>query len=114
MPGHRYTDFLQRVHRHRPSDLLIALAHTSVSLWPQEAWTADRVRFPWSVAAAAKASIVAGSEHRKPGVSERDVIEICQAYNALDASLAHQPADLSETVGAFLVRTSYEQFSYQQ
>ncbi|MBV9194207.1 MAG: hypothetical protein JO168_08685 [Solirubrobacterales bacterium] len=57
---------------------------------------------------------MAGNEHRKPGVSERDVIEICQAYNALDTSLAQQPADLSETVGAFLVRTSYEQFSYQQ
>ncbi len=122
MPGRRligwrppsYADFMQRVRRHRPSDLLIALAHTSVQLFEQAAWTADRVRLPWTIAAAAKASIVAGNEHRTPGVSDRDVLEICQAYNALDTPLAHQPAETSETVGAFLVRTSYEQFSYQQ
>jgi hypothetical protein len=109
-----YADFVQRVRRHRPSDLLIALAHTSVQLFEQEAWTADRVRLPWATAAAAKASIVAGNEHRTPGVSDQDVLEICRAYNALDTPLAHDPADTSETVGAFLVRTSYEQFSYQQ
>lgn len=109
-----YADFVQRVRRHRPSDLLIALAHTSVRLFEQEAWTADRVRLPWAIAAAAKASIVAGNEHRKPGVSDKDVFEICQAYNALDTPLAHEPADTSETVGGFLVRTSYQQFSYQQ
>jgi hypothetical protein len=109
-----YADFVQRVRRHRPSDLLIALAHTSVQLFEPEAWIADRVRLPWTIAAAAKASIVAGNEHRTPGVSETDVLEICQAYNALDTPLAPDPAEMSETVGAFLVRTSYEQFSYQQ
>jgi hypothetical protein len=109
-----YSDFLQRVRRHRPSDLLIALAVTSVQFFEQESWIADRVRLPWAIAAAAKASIVAGNEHRKPGVTDRDVIEICQVYNGLDASLAHEPTEMSETVGAFLVRTSYEQFSYQQ
>lgn len=91
-----------------------ALPVSSVQLFEQSAWTADRVRLPWAIAAAAKASIVAGNEHRKSGVSDRDVIEICQVYNALDTPLAHAPADRSETVGAFLVRTSYEQFSYQQ
>lgn len=109
-----YTDFVQRVRRHRPSELLTALALTSVRLFEREAWSADRVRLPWAIAAAAKASIVAGNEHRKPGVSERDVIEICQVYNALDTPLAQEPSEMSETVGALLVRTSYEQFSYQQ
>jgi hypothetical protein len=109
-----YADFVQRVRRHRPSDLLIALAHTSVGLFEQEAWIADRVRLPWAIAAAAKASIVAGNEYRNSGVTDRDVIEICQVYNALDTPLAHKPAETSETLGAFLVRTSYEQFSYQQ
>jgi hypothetical protein len=109
-----YSDFLQRVRRHRTSDLLIALADTSIRLFEQEAWIADRVRLPWAIAAAAKASIVAGNEHRSPGVTDKDVIQICAAYNALDTPLAHDPNDASETVGAFLVRTSYEQFPYQQ
>jgi hypothetical protein len=74
-----YPDFLQRVRRHRPSDLLIALADTSIRLFEQEAWTADRVRLPWASAAAAKANIVAGNEHRRTGVTDKDVIQICQA-----------------------------------
>jgi hypothetical protein len=75
----RYSDFVQRVRRHRTSDLLIAFAATSIRLFEQEAWTADRVRLPWAIAAAAKASIVAGNEHRRPGVSDQDVREICAA-----------------------------------
>jgi hypothetical protein len=109
-----YSDFVQRVRRHRPSDLLIALAATSIRLFEQEAWIADRVRLPWAIAAAAKASIVAGNEHRQPGVTDRDVSEICAAYNALDTPLVDEPAGVSDTVGAFLVRTSYEQFPYQE
>ena len=109
-----YSAFLQRVRRHRPSDLLPALASTALQFFDQDAWTADRVRFPWAIAAAAKASIVAGNEHRKPGVADQDVAEICAAYNALDTPLSHEPGDPSETVGALLVRTSHEQFPYQQ
>jgi hypothetical protein len=109
-----YFDFVQRVRRHRPSDLLIALAANSVQLFTPEAWTADRLRFPWALAAAAKASIVAGNEHRTAGVTDRDVAEICSVFNAFASSLKNQPNDTSETVGAFLIRTSYEQFRYQQ
>ena len=114
MMANTYSAFLQRVRRHRASDLLLALASTSIRLFEQEAWIADRVRSPWAIAAAAKASIVAGNEHRRPGVTDRDVMEICAAYNALDTPLTHEPGDTTETVGAFLVRTSYEQFPYQQ
>jgi hypothetical protein len=110
----RYSDFLQRVRRHRPSDLLVALAATSVRLFEQESWAADRVRLPWAIAAAAKASIVAGNEYRPAGVTDRDVLEICAAYNALYTPLVNAPVGVSDTVGAFLVRTSYEQFPYQQ
>lgn len=93
---------------------MIALAHTSVELFEREAWTADRVRLPWAVAAAAKASLVAGNEHRTPGVSERDVAAICRTYNALETPLARIPTDPTASLGAFLVRTSFEQFPYQQ
>lgn len=109
-----YVDFLQRVRRHRPSELLPALASTAVQLFDQEAWIADRVRLPWAIAAAAKASIVAGNEHRKSGVSGRDILEICAIYNALETPLEQEPDDTSGTVGALLVRTAHEQFPYQQ
>lgn len=109
-----YAAFVQRVRRHRPSELLPALATTAISLFDPEAWTADRVRFPWAIAAAAKASIVASNEHRRPGVTGTDVLRICALYNALETPLADDPGDNSESVGAFFVRTSYEQFRYQQ
>ena len=109
-----YADFVQRVRRHRTSDLLIAVAATSLQLFMPEAWTADRLRFPWTLAAAAKASIASGNEHRKAGVNERDVAQICSVYNAFASTLKSNPGDTSETVGAFLVRASYDQFRYQQ
>lgn len=90
------------------------LATTAISLFDPEAWTADRVRFPWAIAAAAKASIVASNEHRRPGATGKDVLQICALYNALETPLADDPGDSSESVGAFFVRTSYEQFRYQQ
>lgn len=93
---------------------MVALAATSLRLFERDAWTADRVRLPWAIAAAAKASLVAGNEHRRPGVSEKDVAAICRAYNALNSALTPDPATTTETLGAFLVRTSFEQFPYQQ
>jgi hypothetical protein len=109
-----YTDFSQRVRRHRPSELLPALAATAVQFFERDTWTADRVRLPWAIAAAAKASIVAGNEYRSSGVSDKDVFEICAAYNALDSPLTNKADDVSGTVGAFLVRIGHEQFTYQQ
>jgi hypothetical protein len=109
-----YSAFLQRVRRHRPSDLLPALASTALQFFNQDAWTADRIRFPWAIAAAAKASIFGGNEHRRSVVSDKDVAQICAAYNALGTPLSKEPGDTSETVGALLVRTAHEQFPYQQ
>lgn len=109
-----YSDFLQRVRRHRPSELLPALAATAVQFFERDEWTTDRVRLPWAIAAAAEASIVAGNEFRSSGVSERDVFEICAVYNALHSPLTNRADDVSGSVGAFLVRIGHEQFTYQQ
>ena len=114
MPPVAYSDFLQRVRRHRPSDLLPALAVTAVEFFEPDAWNTDRVRLPWALAGAAKASIVSGNEYRNRGVSDRDVFDICKAYNALGTPLTRHGDNVSETVGAFLVRLGYEQFTYQQ
>ncbi len=94
----RCADFVQRVRRHRPSELLIALAQTSVTLFEPETWTTDRARLPWAIAAAAKASIVAGNEHRQAGVSDRDVTETVEFKRQLPGS---DPAGVMKTVAAF-------------
>ncbi|HLX88190.1 MAG TPA: hypothetical protein VKR22_07010, partial [Acidimicrobiales bacterium] len=94
-----YREFVQRVRRHRPSDLLPALAATAIQFRDLEAWKADRVRLPWALAAAAKACIVAGNEDRPAGVTERDVIEVCAAYNALE-DLWPQAVDATASLNA--------------
>lgn len=109
-----YEEFVQRVRRHRPSDLLPAIASTALQFSDPAAWTAERIRTPWALAGAAKASIVAGNEDRPAGVTERDIIEICAAYNALEDPLTCDADNLSGTVGAFMVRLSHEQFLPQQ
>lgn len=95
-----YSDFLQRVRRHRPSELLPALATTAVQFFERDAWATDEVRLPWAIAAAAKASVVAGNEFRSSGVSEKVVFEIRAAYNALDSPLTNRADDVSGSVGA--------------
>jgi hypothetical protein len=90
-----YADFLQRVRRYRPSELLPALAATAVQFFERDTWAADRVRLPWAIAAAAKASIISGNEYRSLGVSDEDVYEICTAYNALDNPLTNNAGDVS-------------------
>lgn len=60
-----------------------------------------------------QSGIVAGNEHRAAGVTDRDVVEICAAYNALEDPLTRNAEDLTGTLGAFLVRVSHEQFAPQ-
>lgn len=109
-----YEEFTQRVRRHRPSELLPALAKVANTFFEQEVWRRDRVRLPWSIGGAAKASLVYGNEHRGADVTDKDVFEICSACNALRDPLTRSGADLSDTVGAFLVRVAHEQFGVQQ
>jgi hypothetical protein len=109
-----YEEFVQRVRRHRPSELLLAVAESAIAFAEPAAWRAERIRLPWSLAAVAKASLVAGNEHRMSGVTEQDVLEACAAYNALGSPLSRQDGTVASSVGAFLVRTSQQQFPVQQ
>ena len=108
-----YAEFVQRVRRHRPSELLPAIAATALRLHDQAAWMKDRVRFPWALAGAAKASIVSGNDHRSPGVGEHDVWEICAAYNAVKDLLGSDARAFSASVTGFEVRLATEQFDWQ-
>jgi hypothetical protein len=109
-----YSDFEQRVRRHRPSELLPAIASAAVEFFEPETWLRNRVVLPWALAAAAKTSIVAGNEHRNSGVTRGDVLQICSVYNRLDSPLTRHRTETTDTVAAFLVRTGYEQFAAQQ
>jgi hypothetical protein len=108
-----WDDLTQRVRRHRPSELLPAIAVTALEYGPQEVWIRDRLRLPWSLAVAAKVSIVHGNEHRRSGVTHRDVAEICQALNMIEDPLGADADDPTTTVTAFMVRTENEQFRWQ-
>ena len=108
-----YTEFQQRVRRHRPSDLLPLIARTSIATHRPDVFLKDRLILPWGLAAAAKESIRAGNEHRPEGVTSDDIQEICASFNSLrDPLLKKEPN--SEPLRSFFVRISFEQFPYQQ
>jgi hypothetical protein len=108
-----YSEFQQRVRRHRPSELLPLIARTSIAYHAPEVFLRDRLILPWGLATAAKESIRAGNEHRPEGVTIDDIREICASFNSLrDPLLKKEPN--SEPLRSFFVRISFEQFSYQQ
>jgi len=72
----------------------------------------ERLLLPWALACAAKEAIRVGTEMRPPGVSLRDLHEICGAYNALIDPLVTRDPTLGG-IERFFVRLSYEQFPFQ-
>jgi len=109
----RWDDFVQRVRRHRPSDLVLAIAGTNVSIAPDGMWEPARRGigpfYPWALAVAARESIRAGNEYRSPGVTEHDLADICGMYAEL-----HDPIVDDQDALALLVRIAYEQFPFQE
>lgn len=65
--------------------------------------------FPWSLAIAARESVRAGNEHRPSGVTVRDLVEISSKYHNL-----YDPLYDDNDAFAYLVRTAYEQFPFQE
>jgi hypothetical protein len=112
-PMVRWDDFVQRVRRHRPTDLLLAIAATNISIAPDGMWEPDRRGigpfYPWALAVAARESIRAGNEHRDPGVTEADLASICGMY----AELYEPIVDDHDSLAA-LIRMAYEQFGFQE
>lgn len=108
----KWDDFVRRVRRHRPSDLLTAIAAANITIAP-EGWFQPGPRvpalFPWGLAAAARESIRAGNEHRTPGVTGRDLAQICGIYGGL-----YDPVLDDRDALACVVRIAYEQFPYQE
>lgn len=109
-----YDEFVQRVRRHRPSDLLPAIAATAIAMSNPSDYmtTGQRLLTPWALGAAAKESIVSGNEHRHPGVTDHDILEICGAFAAQRDPLGDRSSPLAP-VSSFFMRMASEQFPFQ-
>jgi len=109
-----YREFVARVRRHRPSDLLPALARAALQI--DSLSSPSEIRdgvFPWSLGVAAKESLTAGTEFRRPGVTQDDVREICAAYNAIRDPLVGAEQEFVSQPHSFFTRMSAEQFPFQ-
>jgi hypothetical protein len=112
-----YSEFVQRVRRHRVTDVLTSSALASVSLWQRRHGNQSDLDFPpvvadWSLAAVAKASVIAGNDFRNKAVRPKDIVEMCSALLSVEDPLMDKAGE-GRSVGAFLVRTAYEQFPFQ-
>lgn len=114
----RYDEFVQRVRRHRTTDVLEAVAAASVALTERDCGRPADSPFTtnvqhWSLAAVAKATIVAGNEYRARAVTRLDLEQMCATFISVKDPFSRQP-NAPGAVAAFLVRTAYEQFPSQQ
>lgn len=112
-----YAEFTQRVRRHRTADVLRAVAAASVALTERDHGPRKDTPFTnnvqhWSLAAVAKAAIVAGNDHRNRAVTQLDLERMCQAFMNVEEPFTHEP-NAPGSVAAFLVRVAYEQFPSQ-
>lgn len=106
-----YKDFVQRIRRYRPSDLLPALAETAIRFFETENW--DAIHSPWALAEAAKVCVVAGNEFRSEDITPRGILEICHAYNKLDDPFRSREPGVAGTAEAYFTRVETLQFPYQ-
>lgn len=108
-----YPEFEQRVRRHRPSELVPAIAAITSGMSDDDFRAMkQRLVFPWGLAAAARESLCRANEHRPGGVTSQDVMEISGAYNALSEPMLD--GTVVGSLHAFMTRISNEQFPYQQ
>lgn len=114
----QYDQFVQRVRRHRTTEVLEAVAAASVTLTERDYGVRQDSPFTnnvqhWSLAAVAKAAIVAGNDHRSRAVSQLDLERMCESFVNVQEPFTRE-ANTPESLAAFLIRTAYEQFPSQQ
>jgi hypothetical protein len=110
----RFADFRQVVRRHRPSDLLpelAALASAGNHFEPLYDITAQ-VTPPWTIALAARESIVWGNEHRDEPVTADSLRRLFNAHTSM-----YEPGP--DVVGSdwaldTMTRLAFEQFGLQE
>lgn len=112
-----YGEFSQRVRRHPRTAVLRAVAALNAQLQQEQfcqvpvAARPDCLQ-PFALAGVAKTAIVRGNEYRDKPVTDRDLIEMCQALLDIDDPCLHQEQTLEQLRG-ILHRLAYEQFGSQ-
>lgn len=110
-----HDEFVARVRRHRPSELLPMIARAAIHSADRDRYLRDghRVVTPWALGSAAKESILWGNEHRRSGVTATDIVEMCAAFASLDDPLSRDDGSTTSTVPSFFTRMTNEQFVFQ-
>ncbi|MFF7415438.1 hypothetical protein [Streptomyces lydicus] len=108
-------EYVQRVRQQRPSALLPVIAAASAR-WHSDTWWNSPARkyTPWALADVARTSLAYGNEYRgDDGCTERDLLSMLAAYAALTDLMVRDNGS-AESVASWLLRTSGEQFTYQE
>lgn len=108
-------EYVQRVRQQRPSALLPVVAAASAR-WHNDTWWNSPYRkyTPWALADVARTSLAYGNEHRGDGnCTENDLKAMLAAYAALTDPMILDGGS-AESVAGWLLRTSGEQFTYQE
>lgn len=107
-----YADFRQACRAFKPSELLPALAATSLSsgLPPYPKSQASRVP-PWALAAAARESLLYGNEFRSKAPDDREIRRLFRGY--MHADLPPEKGD-KDWFLRFVTQATYEQFGIQE
>lgn len=113
----KYSDFVQRVRAHRPTELLPALARVSAAEQARRIGGGDALEVPlglhpWVVAAMARESLAFGSEHRAAPVTDKALRRMVRAFLDLpdDGLVTGSPDALED----FLIRIAFEQFVWNE
>ncbi|MFF4250624.1 hypothetical protein ACFY1L_05360 [Streptomyces sp. NPDC001663] len=108
-------EYVQRVRQQRPSALLPVIAAASAR-WHSDTWWNSPYRkyTPWALADVARTSLAYGNEYRGDGsCTENDLMAMLAAYAALTDPMIRDGGS-AESVASWLLRTSGEQFTYQE
>lgn len=103
-----YQEFVQRVRRYRPSDLIPVLAQFSAERFEQAEIPEPLVDFPWAISAIARDAVLYGNEQRDAHVDRTILKDLVSAFNITDGGRRR------DGVARMLTSVAYEQFPYQE
>lgn len=102
--------YRQRVRRYKPSSLVPLIAATAARYREQQEWLNSPYRkyLPWALADAARVSLAYGTEFNRAQATERDLLQILNAYSRFD-----NPFLRNQDLRAFMLRMAGEQMTWQ-
>lgn len=105
----RYADFVDRVRRHRPSDVVAKCAAISSTLSLEDRASSGPPVFPdFALAGVARAAVLHGNEYRDRSVGDAELREMVSMFINID-----EPFVSDRNLRSFLIRVGAEQFPYQ-